>query len=353
MRAPDSSPEKDHTIAVEAGNWLARRDRGLSAAAQDTFLQWLSEDKRHREVLADLERTWSTLDSLAGWQPGHGTPPNPDLLAPIQPRQSRLFRLALGAAGLAAALAIVGAFAFLRQASPESGALAQTAQGLRVIPGPERQVLEDGSVAECRHGSQIEVVFTQSERRVRLLSGELHVTVTKNPQRPFIVEANGIAVRAVGTAFAVRRGSGAVDVLVTEGRVRLDSQLGNHQSEAPQTGPVAVNAGQWARIDTTSVSAPPVINPMSPADFERELAWQSVQLEFEALPLATVVAEFNLRNRQQLIIGDPAAGRVSVAGTFRADRVDAFVRLLEASFSISVERRASGPWILRKSDPIR
>ena len=81
-------------------------------------------------------------------------------------------------------------------------------QGLRVIPRPERLTLADGSVAELNHGGKFEVAFTATERRLRLVAGELHVTVAQNPTWPFIVEVDGIVVRAVGTVFNVRRGPG-------------------------------------------------------------------------------------------------------------------------------------------------
>jgi len=78
-----------------------------------------------------------------------------------------------------------------------------------------------------------------------------------------------------------------------------------------------------------------------------------VRLEFESLPLAEVVTEFNLRNRQQLIIGDAATGRLRVGGSFRADNVDAFVRLLEATFGVIAERRADGSLLLRREEQAR
>jgi transmembrane sensor len=181
------------------------------------------------------------------------------------------------------------------------------------------------------------VEFTAAERRLHLIEGELHVTVAKNPARPFIVEVDRVAVRAVGTAFNVRRGHGAVDVLVTEGRVQV---------EAPAAA-VPVGQGERARVDTAEPASRPVVSAATPAEIERELAWQGVRLEFESLPLEAVVAEFNLRNARQLVLGDTAAGQVRVAGTFRADQVEAFARLLEASFGIAVERRAEGAWVLR------
>ena len=177
MAAPDpfSARSSDDPIAVEAGAWLARRDRGLTAAEQDAFLQWLRADPRHRIALARLDRAWTALDSLAAWQPADGARPNPDLLAPAR-RARRLGWIAsLAGLGAAASLALL----FLTSSSPGPEP-ASVAPGVRVIARPERQSLADGSVAEVNHGGRFEIAFAENERRVRLRDGEVHLTVAKD-----------------------------------------------------------------------------------------------------------------------------------------------------------------------------
>jgi len=342
MKALNSNDSDPAAIDLAAGEWVARRDRGLTAAEQDAFLQWLAEDPRHRVALAKLDRTWGFLDTLAAWQPEHSPRPNPDLLAPTR-RRSVISRFA-GLATLGLAVAAGGALFFF--GLPDRGEPDEVAQGLRIIPAPERQTLPDGSIAEVNHGGRIEVAFTPAERRLRLIEGEVHVTVEKNPARPFIVEVDRVAVRAVGTAFNVRRVRGAVDVLVTQGQVQVEMPA---VAEAAAPAPIPVSSGERTRVTTGDAVARPVVRSASADEVARELAWQGVRLEFEALPLASVVAEFNLRNARQLALADAATGQVRVQGTFRADQVEAFVRLLEASFGIVADRRASGPWMLRRA----
>jgi transmembrane sensor len=335
MSSPEiSSSDSSNPIAAAAGAWVARRDRGLTAAEQDAFLQWFHADPHHRAELARLDRTWRTLDSLAAWQPADGAAPNPDLLAP--PRARRASRLAwlisLTGIGLAAALALL----FHRGPTPPAETLAM-APGMRVIPRPERQTLADGSIAEPNHGARLEFAFAPAERRVRLREGEVHLSVAKDAERPFVVEAGGVLVRAIGTAFNVRLERDGVEVLVTEGNVLVES---------PAAAPMPVASGERARI---GVGGRPIVTPETPAAIARDLAWRGERLEFEGLPLRAVVAEFNLRNTRQLAIGDTAAGSVKVAGTFRADEPEAFARLLEAGFGIAVERHETGAWVLRSA----
>eukprot|EP01036_Dinobryon_divergens_P015726 gene15726-biopygen13930 len=82
--------------------------------------------------------------------------------------------------------------------------------------------LPDGSVAQLNTDSAIDAAFTATERRIRLVRGEVFFTVTKDPSRPFIVTSGPVAVRAVGTAFNVNLKAATVDVLVTEGVVELN-----------------------------------------------------------------------------------------------------------------------------------
>ena len=68
---------------------------------------------------------------------------------------------------------------------------------------------------------------------------------------------------------------------------------------------------------------------------------------FSETPLRNVVAQFNRRNRLQLVIGDAAIAERPVGGTFAADNVEGFVRLLEGSGAIMVEHRDEVTVVLR------
>ena len=341
MSSHDSNFESNlHPIAATAAAWLSRRDRGFTPAEQDAFLQWLAADPRHRAEVARIERSWQALDSLAAWQPADGTAPNPDLLAPRPAGRHRwLARAGFAAAGAVLAAAVIALWWPAPVSSVAVGKISSAVAGVRVLPRPEPQALADGSVAEIKHGGHFEVAFDQAERRVRLQKGEVHLTVAKDAARPFVVEVGGVKVRAVGTAFSVRLERDQVDVLVTEGRVLVESANG---------APVSVANGERARV---GADLRPVVAAEEPEAIEQALAWRTVRLEFEGLPLVAVVTEFNLRNSLQLAIGDAAAGRVKVAGTFQADKPEAFARLLEAGFGIAVERRAGGAWVLHSAPP--
>ena len=351
FRSPSSGREAE--IEHRAAAWLAKRDRGFTATEQDELFLWLAEDPRHGEWFARHQQTVNGLKVLAQWRPEHGAWPNPDLLAQPRPQPSARVSGWWGAGALAAA-SLALAFSLWRGTDvPGERKLPEAAPLAAEIAPVLRRLLEDGSTIDLNRGAEVEVRFTAEERLVRLVRGEAHFTVAKNPLRPFVVEANRVRVRAVGTAFEVRLQPEAVEVVVTEGRVRVDPPpaapvaLGGVAASTPESALVAV--GERAVVSLVAPNAVAHVTPVSLAEMARQLAWQPRQLEFADAPLAQVVAEFNRDNRVKLVVADPILAALPIGATLRSDNVEGFVRLLETSFQVAVERRADGVIVLRRS----
>jgi len=252
--------------------------------------------------------------------------------------QRRAVSWALGL-GAAAALVMVTWWVAV-QRSPEATVFATT------VDGYERVALPDGSVVELNGDSEVRVAFAPDLRRVRLVRGEAHFTVARDAARPFVTEAGEVAVRALGTAFNVRLGAGAVEVLVTEGKVRV----------AERGAPAEATAGTVVAVNERVVVArQPAQAPQVPAGAERvtaetvraTLAWQGPPLVFADTPLAEAIAHFNRRNAVQIVLADEALGRLPIGGSFRRENVDGFLRLLAATGDVTIERPVAGSVVLR------
>ena len=208
---------------------------------------------------------------------------------------------------------------------------------------PDRQVLPDGSTVELNAGARIVVDFTASKRGVRLLAGEAMFAVRKDTARPFVVTAGGVEVRAVGTAFSIRRAEGQVGVLVTEGRVAVERAAApdtDHSAPGSRPPPIAfVNAG--AKLDLP-VDLPAgtalEITPITPHEVAAALAWRGQRVEFSATSVAEAVEVFNRQNRLQLAVMDKALAQHQLSGIFWADDPEGFVRLLETGMGATAER---------------
>jgi transmembrane sensor len=351
--AEEGAERTDERRADEATAWIMRQERGLTAEEQDRFSQWLAEDPRHGAQLARFKRHWQRLETLAEWRPEHSARPNPDLLKPA-PRNRWRVPAALATLAAAAAVAWVALtpdrVPRIPEPRPAVAAVVPAAPAEAVV----RRELSDGSVVELNRGAVLEERFTAPERRVLLAAGEAHFSVKKDAARPFVVAAGGVAVRAVGTAFNVRLEAGAVEVLVTEGKVEVAEPGRGAESkrvptEAAPPVPVPVlSAGERAVVSLTPQPEPVRIAVLTPGEIERVLAWQHRLLEFNAAALSEVVAEFNRRNRVQLVLADERLGAERITVSFRTDNVEGFVRLLEAGFGVVATRSGEGEIALRK-----
>ncbi|WP_240924927.1 FecR family protein, partial [Metapseudomonas otitidis] len=175
-----------------------------------------------------------------------------------------------------------------------------------------RVTLPDGSEVELDSRSAIDVLYSDGERRVRLLAGEACFSVAPmggDERRPFVVESAGGTTRALGTRFLVgERGHGAwVGVLEHSVAVNLEGVPGER----------VLSEGQSARYDRTQG-----IQPLLGLDLQRASSWRRGVLVFDRVPLAEVAEQLNRYRTRRLVITDARLARREVSGVFRLDILD-------------------------------
>lgn len=334
-----ASPSDD--AAAPAADWLARRDAGFSPAEQADFDRWLARDPRHARAVAELEAAWAVVTQPRTRGQEAQVLAQLELRARARSRRrQRRFRVAFGSLALAAAAAV----AFLLPPRVPAPAAPAAAAGVTTIQlRPDRQVLADGSVVELNAAAEIIVDFSPARRAVRLVRGEAHFAVAKDPGRPFVVSAGGVDVQAVGTEFSVGVAARQIEVLVTEGRVSVAHARSAHA--APDTpAPLPVLASAGARVSVAQAAthvAAPVLTPVTSAAVAQAQAWRAQRVEFSGTPLADAIRHFNQQNRFQLALVDPALGALRVSGVFWMDNPEGFARLVEASFRLRASRRGA------------
>jgi transmembrane sensor len=348
----DSSPEREPTPVEQAAlGWVVRCERGLSVEQERELASWLAADGQHGELFAEFGGTWILM--------GQADPDAVSVATTAESREGRVLRFEQPAAKRAARRSARATWLSLAAAAVIAMGVASWWRGgvrdsaVATEIGASRQLtLSDGSIVALNTDSSVVTAFMPEERRVRLEKGEAFFQVAKDAARPFVVEAAGVGVRAVGTAFNVRVHPTSIEVLVTEGKVRV----------APNTSALGdggdfseVAAGQRVNV---SLAAPSRSAPEAPARLEvahvpadevrRRLAWQGRRLDFSDTPLEEMVAEFNRYNRHKIVVIDAELAPVRFGGSFRpGDRVG-FVRMLRENFGIVAEERA-GETTLRAS----
>jgi transmembrane sensor len=155
-------------------------------------------------------------------------------------------------------------------------------------------------------------------------------------------------VRAVGTAFDVRLGAEAVNVVVVEGKVALSRTVAKSTS-APVQAPPVLRSGERAQLTLSAPAAAPKIEPIDAGSISAMLTWQNPMTSFTDVPLRDVITRFNRRNPTQLVLEDADLGERRIGGMIALDQVEAFVRLLEQDGDIVANRALPGQITLRRA----
>ena len=337
----------------EAGQWIARIDRGLSRAEQEEFTEWMRHPRR-RDVLLRLAEDWDSMGVVAELAE----------LFPLREAGDRQWLLiGRAAAVLLVVVALAGMMFYWRprggsvppMSATQSASRAATpaAAGFRTVYATaigERRAVElpDHSRLQLNTNTEVQVQFSANARLLTMSRGEAMFEVAKDPARVFTVRVAGYEFKAVGTAFDIRADSpNGLQLTVTEGRVRVHQ--GKAQDDAPtvfeDTTDVVVEANKAVSIAQRSER----IDALTAEQVAAAVAWQHGALIFKATPLAQVVNEFARYSTERFVIADPKLANTPVSGYFEVADIDALAAALEQNVHVTVTKH-NGYLSLSRSD---
>jgi transmembrane sensor len=200
--------------------------------------------------------------------------------------------------------------------------------------------LADGSELQLGPDTRLTLDIGDAQRALTLVRGEAFFKVAKDTKRPFRVQANAFAVRAVGTEFAISSRKDELIVTVREGTVRVARNGKSAKSRASDDEPLELGVPITADYQLRIVADNWPVTP-SRIDVRYALAWRDKQLMFKTGDtLADAVEEFNRRNKVKLRL-DPRAGSLPVRGSFDATDPVAFAQTVDKSSHVAVQRLAA------------
>jgi transmembrane sensor len=360
----------------EAADWFLRvRSRRADSELHVAWLQWIEADPAHREAFAEVQAIWDSVgqvdpppwprpEELAGltsMPPEHSAERAPAGLSTSAPRDSSVPRgealsspsalsflsrrpqrrssagpRRFGAWALVAGVVIcVTAVLIARFDSTVAWITGGAEQRIATARGQQQSaVLPDGSRIELGGLTSVDVQFSPQRRLVIADEGEVFYRVEHDPLRPFIVEAGPVSIKAVGTAFSVRREAGTVSVVVTEGVVEVNALS---ETGTAVAAPVSrVQAGERIRFDQGRLQAVP-----QPVHTDHDEVWRRGRLRFEDEPLRVVVASLNRYTSKPIVLDDPNLQELRFTGTVFDDRVEDWVAGVHVIFRVTVDE--SGP----------
>ncbi|GAA4453596.1 hypothetical protein GCM10023189_18890 [Nibrella saemangeumensis] len=192
--------------------------------------------------------------------------------------------------------------------------------------------LPDGSVVTLNGNSTLRLTdnWAAQGRREVNLTGEAFFEVNKQPngqRMTFIVHTSTMDVVVLGTRFSVATRRKKTQVVLQEGKVKL--QLDRQPDIVMRPGDlVEASAGQQT-IRHTRVNA------------DRYIAWRANQLIFDDEPLRTIIQRMQDLYGLQISVTDSSLLDERFTGVTPTDQPDLLVRLLAETFKCQVTRQGN------------
>lgn len=343
-----------------ACDWFVRlREQPESQELLVAWLDWYRSDDRNCAAFEEVRDLWCATGALKhalAAQAAAGEAPRlPDdragaasgaasvaVTEPRRPQRSRVLLLAATIAALAIGIGLL--------LTAQLSATDAEVRSFATAPSEHRGfTLSDGSRIELAGDSSVRTSLRARVRDIELLRGEAYFRVAHDKARPFIVHANALHVRAVGTSFDVRTSGDRVVVAVEEGSVvveprperssTVNSMLSLFRMPAPTKRhglpmhPLSVRGGEEVAVGVPTQELQ--VLPIEPAAVA---SWREGRLRFAREPLASVIASVRAATGRDIEVANAEIGELRFTGTVFSARVDSWVEGLPAIFPVTVHQ---------------
>ncbi len=303
----------------EAIDWLLKlRDRPNDEELKKDFEAWLAKDQSNAKAYERVRCLVGDAKRLSAAQSDFGFP------LPSKPPSKTVLPSIIVMTGIAAGLYLYMSDALITLRADHVTDVAQRAS----FRAP------DGSNLVLNADSAIAFQFSQHERRVILMRGEMLVDVTPDPTRPFVVEADGATVTALGTAFDV-------NMLESETRVAvIRHSVAVRLNDEHQVKVVKENEG----VNFASASG---ISETFPVDSKSVTEWESGRLVFDEQPLPDVIETVGRYLPGKILVANRELRSKMVSGTLDMSDPDKALQSFAKAFDIKLLKLTPYLTILR------
>ncbi|MGF6174400.1 FecR family protein [Ensifer sp. 4252] len=272
------------------------------------FQRWLHRSDDHRRAWQYALRTWELMGEVA---PVHehlwASAPRANVIPLARRRWRRPVMAAVAALAASLFLVLAGPSLLIRLQADHITATGQNA----------KVALEDGTVIELGGDSAIKTEMSAAGRHVTLLSGEAFFDVAHNPARPFTVEAGGVTVLVVGTAFDVRLAGGETTVELERGVVQVSVE------DAGKTPDFRLLAGEMAVVNASDGAV--TRNTIQP---DQVAAWRSGRIFVKDASISAVAEQLQRYHSAWIAVPDRKLAGLKVTGLYDLHDTDSALKAL-------------------------
>lgn len=267
---------------------LAKALAGEASATEQAALEaWLASEPGARTEWEEMQRLWTGADELLATTPRFNAGAAWDKVSAqtVKATPHKALKIPLSTAPRARRITLPKWWRYAAMAAVllVSILLMKPAQGEKMLITVGKYdrhtvALADGSQVVLRKGTRLKHPrqFSGNNRRVSL-DGEAFFEVTRDHERPFIINTDAAFVTVLGTSFNVQSGKAQTVVTVATGKVEVMGKPSESVVLAP---------GQRGTVGGGQVKKELALGG-------NHLFWKTGVLEYNAVPLTDVVAEMS------------------------------------------------------------
>ncbi len=257
----------------------------------------------------------------------------------------RFNKVSLAVAASIITIIVVGFFVF--QSNSRSTQLVSKAVAVDSVITPNgnrsQLLLPDGSRVWLNSGSTLRYyAFSGNTREVELV-GEAYFDVVKMPEKPFIVHAEGVNIKVLGTAFNVRcyPEDKNIEATLLHGAISV-----THKND-PDKKTIFLKPNQKLSISKTFTLAGNSVNhvPYNVDDLDStiqpaqllETAWVYNRLEFKNSDFRTLASKMERWYNVKIVFADENVQQLRFVGSFEKETVKEALSALQSVADFSYE----------------
>ena len=189
-------------------------------------------------------------------------------------------------------------------------------------------VLPDNSKVWLSKGSELSYQKDFDNNRNVKMNGKVLYEVTHNPEKPFVIDAEGMEVTVLGTKFIVSNtDEGADYVDVINGKVKVDDKLGKSENLILTKGMAAQRSeGNMQYSENNSAN---------------EMFWASKSLRYNNVSLETIFDDLEIYFDKKILTNNQFSN-CKFKGTFSGEKLEDVLSTLQVIYELEMINDQNG-----------
>ena len=189
--------------------------------------------------------------------------------------------------------------------------------------------LPDGTSVTLNVGSTLDYLKNfKGNKRTVALKGEAYFNVVHNEDKPFVIEANDIRIKDIGTSFYINTNSsdGHGEVVLTSGKVAV------YYKNAPDKVTI-LEPGEKAVFSKTEQKI-----VKSENDDVNYMAFKTKDFVFDKTPLSEVVKTLNDVYHSNIVLKNNNLASIPIHGNYSNFALDTILKIIKGALPVNITK---------------